>query len=151
MGRVGDEERAQATAEAVARWMCREDRVARRLGVELLASGPGRCRLALTVDEDMLNAHGLTHGAVTYALADIAFAVASNSRGRSAVALATSMSYPAASGAGDRLLAEAVEESLGGRTAVYRVEVRRDDGTLVGLFSGTVYRRSDPVPVAEEP
>ena len=40
---------------------------------------------------------------------------------------------------------EALQESLGGRTGLYRVEVRRGDGTLVGLFTGTVFRRSDAI------
>ena len=73
----------------------------------------------------------------------IAFALASNSHGTTAVGLTASMSYPAASRAGELLTAEAREENKGGRTGLYTVEVKAADGTLVGLFHGTVYRRSD--------
>ena len=99
----------------------------------------------MTVTADMLNAVGLTHGGATYSLADFAFAVASNSHGTVAVALTTQMSYPAASREGDLLIADARENNLGGKTALYTVEVRTEKGKLVGLFSGTVFRRGEPV------
>ena len=125
--------------------MAREDRFARLLGIEVEALEPGYCRVALTVRNDMLNAVGLTHGGVTFSLADFAFAVASNSHGTVAVALSAQISYPAASRVGERLVAEAREESLTGRTGLYRIEVRGGDARLVGLFTGTVFRRSDSV------
>ena len=124
------------------------DRFARLLGMRLETVRPGYARVTMPVTDELLNAVGTTHGGATFALADFAFAVASNSRGRSAVALAAQISYPAASTVGDTLCAEAVEESLGGRTALYRVEVRRVDGGLTGLFTGTVYRTRDPLPGA---
>lgn len=99
----------------------------------------------MEVHEAMLNAVGLTHGGVTFTLADFAFAVASNSRGRTAVALNANITFTAASRAGDRLVAEAIEENCGGRTATYRVDVRNQRGDLVGLFTGTVYRRDEAV------
>ena len=130
----------QADAETVGRWMAEADRFARGLGIRLQSVSPGCCEVAMTVTAEMLNGVGTTHGGATFTLADFAFAVAANSHGRAAVALSTQMSYPAASHAGDTLTAVAREESLGGRTGLYRVEVRRQDGTLVGLFTGTVYR-----------
>ena len=132
-------------AETIARWMAARDRFARGLGIRLEEASPGYCRVSMTVEESMLNAVGLTHGGVTFGLADFAFAVASNTHGRTAVALNAHMVYPAASRAGDRLEAVASEESLSRRTGTYRVEVRRGDGALVGLFTGTVFRRDDQV------
>ncbi|MDX1594029.1 MAG: hydroxyphenylacetyl-CoA thioesterase PaaI [Gammaproteobacteria bacterium] len=142
---MASEETSQAQAEAVGHWMADADRFARELGIRLVSVGPGRCEVAMPVVETMHNGVGTTHGGATFTLADFAFAVAANSHGRAAVALSTQMSYPAASRAGDTLTAVASEEALGGRTALYRVEVRRDDGTLVGLFTGTVFRRSDAI------
>lgn len=132
-------------SQRIGAWMAEHDRAARALGIRLEAVGPGACRASLTVTEAMLNAVGLTHGGVTFTLADFAFAVASNSRGRTAVALNASIAFTAASRAGDVLTATASEEQCGGRTATYRVEVRNQPGALVGLFTGTVYRRSDAV------
>jgi acyl-CoA thioesterase len=47
---------------------------------------------------------------------------------------------------GDVLTATATEVHLGRRAAVYRVEIRGDDG-LLALFTGTVHRRpNEPSP-----
>ena len=138
-------EEAQRTAERVGRWMEGADRFARLLGIRLDEVRPGYCRVVMAVTDDMVNGVGTTHGGATFTLADFAFAIAGNSHGRTAVALSTQMSYPAASRVGDTLTAEAFEESLGGRTGLYRIEVRRTDGELVGLFTGTVFRRSEPI------
>ena len=93
----------------------------------------------------MLNAVGITHGGVTFALADFAFAVASNSHGKTAVAITAQINYPSASHAGDRLVAEAREASKTGRTGLYNIEVRTAENELIAMFTGTVYRRSDDV------
>ncbi len=140
-----DENEAQHQAEVVGHWMAEADLFARGLGIRLVSVAPGRCEVTMPVTEAMHNGVGTTHGGATFTLADFAFAIAANSHGRTAVALSTQMSYPAASRAGDTLTAVAAEESLGGRTGLYRVEVRRGDGTLVGLFTGTVFRRSDAI------
>jgi len=133
----------QQRAEQIGHWLVQQDRFARLLGIELEAVEPGFCRVGLTVTGDMLNAVGLTHGGVTFTLADFAFAVASNSHGAVAVALSAQMNYPAASRQGDRLTAEAREDNRTGRTGLYTIEVRGTDERLVGLFTGTVFRRSD--------
>ena len=80
-------------AERIGRWLAQRDRFARLLGIELEEVGPGFCRVGLTVTGDMLNAVGLTHGGVTFSLADFAFAVASNSHGRVAVALSAQATW----------------------------------------------------------
>jgi acyl-CoA thioesterase len=132
-------------AQRIGRWMEQNDRLARLLGMRLEAVRPGSCRVSMEVTADMLNAVGLTHGGATYSLADFAFAVASNSHGTVAVALNTQMNYPAASKLGDVLTAEAREENCGSKTGLYTIEVRTDKGRLVGLFSGTVFRRGEPI------
>ena len=136
---------SKQNAETIARWMIEHDQLAVKMGMGLVDVAPGYCRLSMQVREDMLNAVGICHGAATFALADVAFAIASNSHGRTAVALNANINYPAASCAGDILTAEARETSLGGKTGLYQVEVKRGDGTLVGHFSGTVFRREDSV------
>lgn len=135
----------QEQAERIARWMAENDRFARGLGIELEAVSAGFCRVALTVTEDMLNSVGLTHGGVTFSLADFAFAVASNTHGEVALALAAQINYPAASRVGDRLTATATEQSRNRRTGIYSIEVRNHEGELTGLFNGTVYRRSEKI------
>ncbi len=131
--------------QAIATWMVENDQAARALGIRLEEVAPGSCRVSMEVRADMLNAIGLTQGGVTFTLADFAFAVASNSHGRTAVALNANMVFNAASRLGDILTARASEASLGGRTGTYTVEVTNHNDQLVGLFTGTVFRRSERI------
>lgn len=83
------------------------------LRIELASLEPGRAETALTVEARHLNFHGTPHGGAVYALADAAFAAASNSRGETATALETNVSYLAAAAVGDRLTAVAEETHPG--------------------------------------
>ena len=118
-----------------------QDPFARFLGIELLELREGYSRVAMTVQDHMLNFHGIPHGGVVFSLADAAFAAASNSYGQTSVALNVSISFLAAAPVGTRLYAEATEESLSRRTALYRLSVTTENGTLVALAHGTVYRK----------
>ena len=122
-----------------------EDPFARFLGIELLELYEGYSKVTMTVGEHMLNFHGIPHGGIIFSLADSAFAAASNSHGQVAVALNVSINYLAAVPLGTRLYAEASEESLGRRIALYRLTVTAEDGTLVALCHGTVYRKQQPL------
>ena len=115
------------------------------LGIELLELCEGYSKTTLVVEEHMLNFHGLPHGGVIFSLADAAFAAACNSYGQVAVALHVDISFLDAVEVGTRLIAEAAEEHLGGRTGLYRLTVTREDGTLVALAHGTAYRRKQPL------
>jgi len=113
------------------------------LGIELEELRPGYSRVSLTLTPEMVNFHGITHGAVIFALVDAAFAAASNSHGQVAVALDMSISFTAATQPGQRLTAEAHEENLGRRTALYHMTVRDESGQLVASSHGTVYRKRE--------
>ncbi|MBN1429986.1 MAG: hydroxyphenylacetyl-CoA thioesterase PaaI [Anaerolineae bacterium] len=119
----------------------RQDPFAQFLGIELLDMRDGYAKTALTVQENMLNAHGTPHGGVVFSLADAAFAAASNSHGQVAVALDVDIHFVTAASLGTRLYAEATEEHLGHRIALYRLAVTTEDGTLIALCHGTVYRK----------
>jgi acyl-CoA thioesterase len=110
------------------------------LGIEVVDLEPGRARTALTVTEDLLNFHGTPHGGAVYSLADAAFAAASNSRGRTAVALETNVSYLEPVETGERLTATAEETHAAGRTAEYEVVVTDGGGGRIATFRGRVYR-----------
>ncbi len=128
-------------AQRIARYMREHDQVAVWLGVEILEVRPGYARMAITVREDMLNAAGVCQGGVTFSLADFAFAVASNSHGKLALAVSAQIYYPSAARLGDRLVAEAREVNLTEKTGLYEVVVQKEDGTLVAFFTGQVVRR----------
>ncbi len=127
----------------IARFMRKYDQVAVNYNMDLLDIGPGYAKIGLKVTSEMLNAVRLAHGGVTFSLADFAFAVASNSHGQVAVATSVTITYPAPAREEDYLIAEAKEVALTRRTGLYKVEVRRQDNTLVALFIGNVFRRDD--------
>mgnify|MGYP000235732463 CR=1 FL=1 len=123
----------------------RSDPYCRLLGIELVELREGYSRVRLKVTEDMLNFHGVAHGGLILSLADAAFAAASNSHNKVAVALNININYRRPVEAGEELEAEAVEESLGKTTGLYRMIVRNARGELVALCEGLVYRREEPV------
>jgi acyl-CoA thioesterase len=135
-----DELNDEQLAQACAARMLERDAASQALGVVLEGARPGWARVTLTIAETMVNGHAIAHGGVTFTLADSAFAFACNSRNEPNVALQASISFIGAVRLGDRLVAEAQEQSSKGRTGVYDVTVTRGDGELVALFRGVCYR-----------
>jgi acyl-CoA thioesterase len=133
----------KAIADRVARLASR-DPLARALGIRCTEAGPGRAVTTLTVGDHHLNFNGTCHGGVIFALADTAFGLASNSHGMIAAGIDAHITYHVAAQRGDALTATAVEVSRARRIAVYRVDLNRGDGTLVGSFTGTVYVTTRP-------
>lgn len=119
--------------------MLENDEIASAFGIVLEGYVDGRCTLTMKIKKGMRNAYGAVHGAVIYALADCAFAIAGNSRGEKAVALSVTINYRRPVGDGELLKAEAFEESRGKTTAVYRMKVTNQDGKLIALADGLAY------------
>ncbi len=109
------------------------------MGIEILECEIGRCKVALTVREEMLNSMGKAHGGVSYSLADTAFGFAANTHGKYAVSIETSINHIAALEQGDYLTAEAVIDVTKNKLGFNIIEVKRDD-EIVALFKGIVYR-----------
>ena len=86
------------------------------------------------------NGLGTTHGALIFALADIAFATACNSHGQTAIGIQANISYVAAAGAGP-IEAHATEISRGRKLSTYDVHVLDAQQRLVAAFQGTAYLR----------
>jgi acyl-CoA thioesterase len=105
-------------------------------GIEIEEIREGYARIAMRVRPDMLNGHRIAHGGMTFALADTAFAYACNSRNVSTVAQQASIVFLAPAYEGDRLVAEAREVSLSGRSGVYAITVRNGNGQDIALFQG---------------
>ena len=135
-----DRERGRDRVPAEVRERIASDPYCATLGIDLLALEPGRAVTELTVTDDLVNFHDTPHGGAIYSLADAAFAAASNSRGETAVALETNVSYLEAVEIGETLTATAEETHLTDRTAEYEVVVTDGDDERVATFRGRVYR-----------
>jgi phenylacetic acid degradation protein PaaD len=122
-------------ADAVTR-MLADDAASRGLGIVVREVTAGAATATMTIRADMVNGHGITHGAFVFAVADTAFACACNSHGALTVAAAADITFVAPSRAGDVLEARAVERTRFGRSGIYDVTVRRGDD-VIAEFRGT--------------
>jgi acyl-CoA thioesterase len=123
--------------------MMEKDHFSQWRGIVRLEEREGYCRLQMVVRPEMCNGFGIAHGGITYSLADSALAFASNSKGKHALSIETSISHIAPLQAEDGIVAIAEEKSFGNKVAIYEVRIEREeDGALVALFKGTVYRKS---------
>lgn len=140
---------SQQIAERVVARMMERDAFSQWLGLAVVAVAPNAATVRMTVRPEMVNGFGVCHGGIAFSLADSALAFASNTHGRVTVSIENSIRYPAPIMPGDVLTATAVQESEARRLAFFLVTVRKDNGNVVGLFSGTVYRTSRDHPERE--
>ncbi|QPC88252.1 hydroxyphenylacetyl-CoA thioesterase PaaI [Mesorhizobium sp. NBSH29] len=126
------EEIAQQSAKA----MWEKDAATKWLGAVLDAVGPGTARMSMTVAPHHTNGHGICHGGFIFTLADSAFAFACNSYNQCAVAQHNTITYLAPAKLGDLLRATASEISRSGRSGLYDVTIRDQEGRKIAEFRG---------------
>lgn len=119
--------------------MMKNDRFSQWLGIRVIETGLGKCVLEAGVREEMLNGFYIAHGGITYAVSDSALAFASNSYGKKAVSVETSISHLKQVKPGDVLSVTATEISRTNRIGLYEVRALNQLGELVSVFKGTVY------------
>ena len=122
----------------------KKDKFAERANIELLSVSPGQARAEMTLHPHHLNGYGTVQGGAIFTLADFAFAAASNSHGKVAVAINVSITFMKAGETGT-LWAEAKEVSKNFKLGSYTVEVKDDQGELVAVFQGLAYRKSETI------
>jgi len=130
----------QKIAEASAATMWSRDVAAQRLGMRLEWVKLGESEMTMVVREEMANGHGMCHGGYIFTFADTCMAYAGNSRNAVSVAQTATITYVAAGRLGERLTATAEERSHAGRTGIYDVTVRGEDGRIVAVFRGVCQR-----------
>lgn len=129
----------------IAKFMRQHDKVAVWLDVELIEVDEGYALIGMKVREDMLNAAGICQGGAIFSFADFAFAIASNSHGKLALAISSNIYFISPVKKDEYLFAEAKELNLTKRTGLYEVKVfERETARLVALFTGQVYRKDEP-------
>ena len=132
---------SKSKTTAIVDAMMSKDYFSQWLGIERLEEKEGFCKLKMTVRPEMCNGFEIAHGGISYSFADSALAFASNSHGRQAVSIETSISHLKPLKAGDIITATAEEKSRSNRIAIYDVRVEKENGELVALFKGTVFRK----------
>jgi acyl-CoA thioesterase len=122
------------------------DHYAALTGVEIVEAAKGYCRTSLKVEKMHLNAAGVVQGGAIFTLADLAFAVASNSHGQLALAINVNISYLSSVSSG-MLYATATEVSEPNRLGAYDVLVTDERQRVIARFNGMVYRKKEPLEV----
>ena len=124
----------------------RSDAYLRFLNATFEEIRPGYARVSLTVTESMLNFHGITHGSIVFSVGDLAFSAACNAHGQVAVALDMTISFLRAGKAGDHLVAEAKEVSLGSKTGLYEITVAETmRNEIIARIQATAYRKKEEI------
>ena len=127
---------ADELADKVARAMLAAEGTGPAWGIEIEEAREGYARISMRLTPAMLNGHRKAHGGMVYALADTAFAYACNSRNLRTVGAQATMVFLDGAEEGELLVAEAQEAALVGRSGVYNVSVRTDQGRAVAEFQG---------------
>jgi acyl-CoA thioesterase len=127
---------ADELARAVGRAMHEADACSRALGFELVEVRAGYACMRAAVRPDFLNGHQICHGGLIFTLADSTFAFACNSYNVNTVASGCSIEFLRPVRGGDVLTAEAVEQTISGRTGIYDIRVTNDIGETVAMFRG---------------
>lgn len=120
------------------------DRYAKLTGIEICEAGKGYCKAKLKIEEKHLNAANVVQGGVVFTLADVAFAVASNSHGQLALAVNVNITFLKSVSDGS-LYATAKEISDPKRLGAYDVFVHNEHNELIARFNGLVYRKNEKI------
>jgi acyl-CoA thioesterase len=115
------------------------DMLLKLFNMEVIEYDEGIASVRMKVIDSHLNAAKICHGGVVFSLADVAFALASNSYGNVALALDMSISYLKAVRSGTMLTARCSECKRSRRTGTYLIEVKDASGDLVALLKATAF------------
>lgn len=129
-------------AKEIVHNMLEGDAFSQWLGIQIEEVQPGYCRLSMTVRPEMCNGFGIAHGGITFSLADSALAFASNSRGRHALSIDTSIAHLKPLQAAETITAYTKEIHISNKIAMYHVYIDDEVDQQIAIFKGTVYRKS---------
>lgn len=120
----------------------KNDRFANHNDIRLISIGKGEASAEMTVSEKHLNGVDIIQGGALFTLADFAFAAASNSHGRIAVATNASINFFKGVSSG-KLTAKAKELNSGKTLSSYTVDIMDENDTKIAFFSGTAFMKGE--------
>lgn len=120
----------------------KNDRFAGYNDIRLVSLAKGEAVAEMAVTEKHLNGVNTVQGGALFTLADFAFAAASNSHGRIAVAANATINFFKGVSSG-KLTATAKEHSSGKTLATYIVDITDENGTRIALFNGTAFLKGE--------
>jgi len=119
--------------------------IARFLKTSLVELKPGYAKVMMKVGPEHLNFNGLVFGGIIMAVADEAFAYATNSLIQPSYASQVNIHFLNGPAVGDELIAECRVLKSGRRVGISEMQVTNQNGKLIAKATGTT------IPVAREP
>ena len=120
----------------------KNDRFAHHNEIHLVSIGAGTSMAEMTVSEKHLNGVNIIQGGALFTLADFAFAAASNSHGRIAVATNANITFFKGISSGN-LTAVAREINSGKSLSHYSVDILDEKGILIAHFTGAAFLKGE--------
>jgi acyl-CoA thioesterase len=111
------------------------------LGIQVIEVKDGYAKLSLKITKNHTNSLGAAHGGAIFALADCAFAEASNCGDKVAVAVQVSINFLKPAFEGDTITAEATRVSDGRTLGLYHINITKQD-KKIAFFSGLAFKTS---------
>ena len=95
---------------------------------------------SMNIEDMHLNAGDLIQGGAIFTLADFAFAVAANARGKMTVSLDSHITFIKA-GKGKKLIAKAKPVSLGNKIVTYQIDVFDEQDERISMMTVNGYQK----------
>lgn len=119
------------------------------LGGKVLEVQEGYARVKAVVKREHLNFHGVAHGGFIGAVADFAFAIASNSENFRRMAVNININFYSSANIGDELVGEAEKVKGGKRVGFFKLRVWRGERggkeELVAEGTAIVYGKGEKI------
>jgi acyl-CoA thioesterase len=115
----------------------KKEPIASFLKMKLLELTPGCAKITMKITSDHLNFNGMVFGGIVMALADQAFAYATNSLVSPSIATQFNIHLISGAAVGDDLTAECRVLKSGRRIVVSEMTVTDQDGKLIAKATGT--------------
>ncbi|HEY8421017.1 MAG TPA: PaaI family thioesterase [Thermoclostridium sp.] len=118
----------------------KNDRFAKFIGAEIIEAEPGYAKVEMKISDNHMNGLNMVQGGAIFALADYAFAAASNNNGNVTIGINVNISY-LKTPKGSSITAVAKEVHSGRKISYYNVDVTDENGELVASAHVTGYRK----------
>jgi acyl-CoA thioesterase len=115
----------------------KKEPIAAFLGMKLVELTPGYSKITMTLKPEHINFNGMVFGGIVMAIADQAFAYATNSLVSPSIATQFNIHLISGAGVGDTLTAECRVIKSGRRIGVSEMTVTNQDGKLIAKATGT--------------
>ena len=115
----------------------KKEPIAAFLKMQLLELSPGYSKVAMKLGQEHLNFNGMVFGGIVMAVADQAFAYATNSLVSPSIATQFNIHLISGATVGDELIAECRVIKSGRRIGVSEMTVTNQDGKLIAKATGT--------------